>query len=100
MVNVGSNDISIVRQGILFTNGFEFHLTKINKSIPVTLKNKDSVELTPDFDIIQSGLNEYKFNIGEYNKPMYFFVEDSTGRRYYTKTKHNIDYYLHYPFLA
>lgn len=61
--------------------------------LPMTLELEESVDLLWQMDRFKRFLNENKDEI-EKGKPLIFFVQDSTGKRYEIKTERNACEYM------
>lgn len=103
ITNIGNRKVIVRQWGVHLKRGSIAIIVPPNESgmekfvcesLPKTLDLEESVDLRWRKDRFQSFLEcEYKDNIN-WNKPLVFYVKDSTGKQYIVKTKKNASYYL------
>lgn len=91
-INVGNREIALVRDGIRFSNGFELQAVRRESRFPITVKMEGYSQFVEPLSEIKQEIFEYKDKVGNINKKMKFFFEDTTGKRYSASTEHTIEY--------
>lgn len=102
VTNVGNRKVIIQTWGVRLNEGSAIVMPPPDvdgmeklayTKLPKVLDVEESIDLQWQIDRFQTFLESNKDNISK-NKPLVFFVKDSTGKQYTVKTKKNASFYF------
>ena len=102
VTNVGNRKVIIQTWGVHFNEGSAIVMSPPDvkgmeklayTKLPQVLDVEESIDLQWQIERFQTFLESNKDNICK-NKPLVFFVKDSTGKQYTVKTKKNASFYF------
>lgn len=97
VVNIGNRKVVIKDWGFQFDKENALQIVSNNSKqpvIPCVVDTEESLFLQTDLLSIRKALIQHKSHIGRTDKKLCVYVMDSTGKKYYIKSKDEISYYM------